>query len=182
MSHRPGLGTVFWVSFWLAGAAVSALYLMAHAVDVVFAPFALVDWLARVAPGRSITFFIDTMVGALRVLSPTNLSSAAKTSEAAFGVVVVIAALTIAGAVMLRISPPQLLRTTTIAEMTVGIIAGGLLTVPIYAVGSTRGARDGIITVLVLAAWGLATGWSRHQIWIDAAGEATAAVDRRRFF
>ena len=90
MPQRPGVGTLLWVSLSLAAAAVSVLYLAARAFDVAFAPFALIDWLARVAPGRSITFFIDAMVAALRSLSIANLSSAAKTSEAASGVVVVI--------------------------------------------------------------------------------------------
>src|SRR5262245_53189084 len=105
MPQRPGVGTVLWVSLSLAAAAVSVLYLAARAFDVTFAPLALVDWLARVAPGRSITVFIDAMVASLRFLSIANLSSAAKASEAASGVVVVFVALTIVGAAILRVSP-----------------------------------------------------------------------------
>jgi hypothetical protein len=135
MPQRPGVGTLLWVSLSLAAAAVSALYLAARAFDVIFAPFALVDWLARVAPGRSITFFIDAMVAALRSLSIANLSSAAKTSEAASGVVVVLVALTIAGAAILQVSTESL-RTMTVIGTLVGIVAGSLAAAPIYAVGA----------------------------------------------
>lgn len=182
MPERPGVGTVLWVSLSLAAAAVSALYLAGRAFDVAFAPFALVDWLARVAPGRSITFFIDAMVASLRFLSIANLSSAAKTSEAVFGVVVMFVALTIVGTAILRVSPRSL-RTMTAVGTIVGLVAGGFATVPIYVVGSTRGALDGIVTVLVLAAWGFMTGWSRDRIWAfaDAGRGATTSVERRRF-
>jgi DMSO/TMAO reductase YedYZ molybdopterin-dependent catalytic subunit len=181
MPQRPGIGTLLWVSLSLAAAAVSALYLAARAFDVVFAPFALIDWLARVAPGRSITFFIDAMVGALRSFSVANLSSAAKTSEAASGVVVVLVALTIAGAAILRVSTRSL-RTMTAAATIVGIVAGSLAAVPIYAVGSARGAWDAAVTVLVFAGWGFITGWSRDRIWATAdAARGGTALERRRF-
>lgn len=182
MPQRPGVGTLLWVSLSLAAAAVSVLYLAARAFDVAFAPFALIDWLARVAPGRSITFFIDAMVAALRSLSIANLSSAAKTSEAASGVVVVLAALTIVGAAILQVSG-QSLRTMTAAGTIIGVVAGGCAAAPIYAVGSTRGAWDGIVTVLVFAGWGFVTGWSRDRLWgtADAARGSTTNADRRRF-
>jgi Oxidoreductase molybdopterin binding domain len=182
MPQRPGVGTLLWVSLSLAAAAVSALYLATRAFDVVFAPLALVDWLARVAPGRSITFFIDAMVAALRSLSIANLSSAAKTSEAASGVIVVLVALTIVGAAILQVSSRSL-RTMTAAGTMVGIVAGSCAAVPVYAVGSTRGAWDAAVTVLVLAGWGFITGWSRDRLWAtaDAGRGSTSTVERRRF-
>jgi DMSO/TMAO reductase YedYZ molybdopterin-dependent catalytic subunit len=182
MPQRPGAATLLWVSLSLAAAAVSALYLAARAFDVTFAPFALIDWLARVAPGRSITFFIDTMVAALRFLSIANLSSAAKTSEAASGVVVMFVALTIVGAAILQVSTRSL-RTMTAAGTIVGIVAGSCAALPIYAVGSTRGVWDAAVTVTVFAGWGLITGWTRDRIWAtaDAARASATTVERRRF-
>ncbi|HEX7793324.1 MAG TPA: molybdopterin-dependent oxidoreductase [Vicinamibacterales bacterium] len=182
MPQRPGVGTLLWVSLSLAAAAVSALYLAARAFDVAFAPFALIDWLARVAPGRSITLFIDAMVAALRSLSITNLSSAAKTSEAAAGVVVTLVALTIVGSAILQVSS-QSRRTMTVAGTIVGVVAGSCAAVPIYAVGSTRGAWDATVTVLVFAGWGFIAGWSRDRIWAtaDAGRGPTSASERRRF-
>src|SRR5215470_7761308 len=117
MPQRPGAGAVLWVSLSLAAAAVSALYLATRAFDVTFAPFALIDWLARVAPGRSITIFIDAMVAALRFLSIANLSSAAKTSEAASGVIVVLVALTIVGTAILQVSTGSLRTMTAIGTI-----------------------------------------------------------------
>src|SRR5262249_15310132 len=131
MPQRPHLGTVLSASFCLAGAAVSALYLIARVFNVAFAPFAFIDWLARVAPGRTITFFIDAMVAALRSLSITNLSAAAKTSEAASGVVAIIVMLTIAGAVMLEISPRRFPNLTVVGAV-VGAGAGGLASAVMY--------------------------------------------------
>src|SRR5215831_6848530 len=160
MPQRPGAGAVLWVSLSLAAAAVSALYLATRAFDVAFAPFALVDWLARVAPGRSITFFIDAMVASLRLLSIANLSSAAKTSEAAFGVVVMFVLLAIVGTALLR-SSPRSLRAITAVGTAAGLVTGGLATAPIYAVGSAQGAGAAVVTVVVLAMWGFTTGWSR---------------------
>jgi DMSO/TMAO reductase YedYZ molybdopterin-dependent catalytic subunit len=181
MPHRPRLGTTLWVSLSLAAAAVSALYLIVRLLDLGFAPFALVDWLARAAPGRSITFFIDMMVAALRRLSIANLSSAAKASEAASGVVVVIVLLTIAGALLLFVSPLRRRRLIGIG-IAVGVIAGGLGTALIYASHSGRGAWDGVITVLVMALWGVVTAWSRDRIWAgEAEGREQAPADRRRF-
>src|SRR5262249_19178313 len=132
--------------------------------NVAFAPFAFIDWLARVAPGRTITFFIDAMVAALRSLSITNLSAAAKTSEAASGVVAIIVMLTIAGAVMLEISPRRFPNLTVVGAV-VGAGAGGLASAVMYASGSTRRAWDGVVTVLVFAMWGVVTGRSRNRIW-----------------
>jgi DMSO/TMAO reductase YedYZ molybdopterin-dependent catalytic subunit len=179
MPQRPHFGNVLWASLCLAAATVSALYLSARAFNIAFAPFALVDWLARVAPGRTITFFIDAMVASLRILSITDLSSAAKTSEAAFGVVAVIVVLTIVGAVMLEISPRRVSNLTVVGAA-IGALAGGLASAVIYASGGTRGPLDAVITVLVLAMWGLMTGRIRNRIW-TVEGETTAAGDRRRF-
>src|SRR5262245_55253080 len=179
MPQRPRLGTVFWASLCLAGAAVSALYLIARAFSIAFAPFALVDWLARVTPGRTITFFIDAMVSSLRIFSIANLSSAAKTSEAAFGVVAIIVGLTIVGAVMLEMSPRRFASLSTVGA-TVGVVAGGLASALVYASRSARGALDGTITVILFAMWGFMTDWTRNRIW-TVEREQAAATDRRRF-
>jgi DMSO/TMAO reductase YedYZ molybdopterin-dependent catalytic subunit len=179
MPQQPRLGIALWASLCLAGATVSALYLIARASSIAFAPFALVDWLARVAPGRTITFFIDAMVASLRILSIANLSAAAKTSEAAFGVIAIIVVLTIVGVVMLEISPRRYPSLTSVGA-TIGVVAGGLASAITYASGSTRGAVDGVITVIVFALWGMMTGWSRNRLW-TVEGEASAAADRRRF-
>src|SRR5262249_18588908 len=149
MPQRPRLGTVLWVSLCLAGATVSALYLITRIFNIVFAPLASVDWLARVAPGRTITFFIDAMVASLRILSISNLSSAAKTSEAASGVVAFVVGLTIVGAVMLELSPRRLPNLAGVGAA-VGAFVGGLASAVIYASRSTRSVLDGVITVLVL--------------------------------
>jgi len=153
--------------------------LIARAFSIAFAPFALVDWLARVTPGRTITFFIDAMVSSLRIFSIANLSSAAKTSEAAFGVVAIIVGLTIVGAVMLEMSPRRFASLSTVGA-TVGVVAGGLASALVYASRSARGALDGTITVIVFAMWGFMTGRTRNRIW-TVEGEQAAATDRRRF-
>jgi DMSO/TMAO reductase YedYZ molybdopterin-dependent catalytic subunit len=158
---------------------VSALYLIARAFDIVFAPFALVDWLARVAPGGTITWFIDSMVASLRILSISDLSSAAKTSEGASGVVAFVVGLTVVGAAMLEISPRRFPNLTSVG-VAAGALAGGLASAGIYASGTTRRALDGVITVLVLAMWGFVIGESRNRIW-TVETDTGAAVGRRRF-
>jgi hypothetical protein len=141
------------VSGTLSAAAISTLYAAARVFDRAFAPFGVVDWLARAAPGKILTALIDTLVGALQRLSVANLSRAAKASEEAAGVGAVLVLLTLIGAALYLLSP----RRRTLALVVggaVGGVAGALLTWVVMTVGLAAGPSDGVWTSLVLMAWG----------------------------
>ena len=170
------------VAFAVTAATMAALYAGARLLDLSYAPFALTDWVARVAPGDLLTTSIDGMVSLLRSLSVTDLSTGAKAIEQASGVVLLLILLTAAGAIVYSRAPRHLS-----AAVLMGVVAGGLagaaLSWLVMAVGPSAGVTDAIWTIGALVGWGSVIGWSAAT-WsaLSATGElAPTAVGRRHF-
>jgi hypothetical protein len=77
---KSGFAIGVLVGLLLAGPLVSTLYLLHTTLGTPFTPFDLFDALARILPGRLITFGIDSMVRVLMFLG-LKLSSSSKTAE-----------------------------------------------------------------------------------------------------
>ena len=181
---RPGVGTALLVGLCVSSAAMATLYGGAQLFGLTFAPFALVDWLARIAPGALITAFIDSMVAVLQAFSVDNLSATAKLIEQAFGVALLVALLTgIAAAVYL----PPLHHKFPLASCS-GFVVGAALAWVINQVGE-MGARPGTVwTIAIFTAWGVVVDWlciglSRSLETDDSRPGVVriAQIDRRRF-
>lgn len=71
---------------------IALFYLGAQWADLLFVPFDLFDWLARVLPGSVITRGIDAMVSFIRLLGLGPIDTTAKSIEQSMGVLLVIAA------------------------------------------------------------------------------------------
>jgi DMSO/TMAO reductase YedYZ molybdopterin-dependent catalytic subunit len=178
---RSQFGVAVVVSGALSAAAISTLYVGARVFDRAFAPFGVVDWLARAAPGTILTALIDGLVSTLQRLSVANLSGAAKASEETAGVGVVFVLLTLAGAGLYLWSP----RRKTLALLVggaVGVVAGTLLASVMMAAGVAAGPSDGVWTSLVLATWGALVGWTRVRLPSSSTGGTDVVRISRRHF
>ena len=179
---RRSFPTSLAIGFVVTAATMAVLYAGARLLDLSYAPFALTDWIARVAPGDLLTSSIDGMVSVLRSLSVTDLSTGAKAIEQASGVVLLLILLTAAGAILYSRAPRHLS-----PAVLMGVVAGGLagaaLSWVVMAVGPSAGFTDAIWTIGALVGWGSVIGWSAAT-WsaLSATGDfAPTAVGRRHF-
>jgi DMSO/TMAO reductase YedYZ molybdopterin-dependent catalytic subunit len=163
---------------------MATLYGGAQLFGLTFAPFALVDWLARVAPGALITLFIDSMVAVLQTFSVDDLSATAKLTEQAFGVATVAIFMTsIATAICRR--PWR--RRIPLATGS-GFLVGAALAWVISRVGGQGGPAGAAWTIAIFTAWGAVVDWVRvrlsRSLETDGAlpsAVRTSRIDRRRF-
>src|SRR5258706_13712421 len=146
------------VGFVVTAATMAVLYAGARVLDLSYAPFALTDWIARVAPGGLLTSSIDGMVSLLRGLSVTDLSSGAKFIEQAFGVALLLILLTAGGAIVYSCAPRHLSSAVMVGVVSGGL-AGAVLSWAVMALGTSAGVPDAIWTTRSLVAWGSVIGW-----------------------
>jgi DMSO/TMAO reductase YedYZ molybdopterin-dependent catalytic subunit len=160
----------------VSAASLAVLYAGARVLEVRFAPFALVDWLARVAPGALITRAIEALVGALQIVGVNNLSAAAKTAEMLFGILLAWALIAGIGT-CLQWWAPAPRRRSVAAGLGVGMVAGAALALMIAAVEAAAGMTGAIWTVGVLMAWGGVIG--SMAAGLQSPGSVNAASDRQ---
>jgi len=184
------LGSGALVGLLVTAPATALMALADRLAGLPFAPFDLFDWATRVLPGRLITFGIDSMISALRLLG-LDVAATAKTAERASAVLAFVALGTAAGALFFVFFATRRKRPDTAA----GLVMGALLGLPVVAISLALGeAREQPLVAvpwlsLVFLGWGvlLAWGYRRTVAGADAAapGEAGEAsverLDRRRF-
>ncbi|HEU0020158.1 MAG TPA: molybdopterin-dependent oxidoreductase [Dehalococcoidia bacterium] len=77
---RPSVGYGGLSGGLLTAPLIAVMYLIDQVAGVPFVPFALFDWITRVLPGPVVTWGIDLMIDALRLVG-LNVADAAKTAE-----------------------------------------------------------------------------------------------------
>lgn len=174
----PRVGDALLVGVLWSVMAVAMLYGLSRAVGFAYAPFAAMDWLARVAPGGVLTRGIDLMVSLFHGLGIEPLSAAAKLTEQAIGIVAVIVMLTGAAAVVHFVTQPRR-KTAVLTGALTGAAAGGLLEWLTLATRREAGATDVVGTGLALMAWGGLVGWSAWRIRRPMTGTVATRADRR---
>jgi DMSO/TMAO reductase YedYZ molybdopterin-dependent catalytic subunit len=160
----------------LLGAVLTApltalIYLGDQLADLPFLPFEIFDWMTRVMPGSVITFGIDTMIDALRLLG-LDVADTAKTAEQIVAVLLFLVAGTIAGAIFLLVIQAWELR----ADLLAGMIVGALFGLPAIAINLAIGTStvsqlvQTAWLVLLYLAWGQVFAWAVRRLSPAAAG------------
>jgi DMSO/TMAO reductase YedYZ molybdopterin-dependent catalytic subunit len=144
-----GLTSLPLIALWYLGQQVAGL---------LFVPFDVFDWLARVLPGNVITLAIDTIVRTIRTFNLGPTSSTAKLIEQLQAI-----GLTVAASLVLGLAIAWGLRRSSRPGWQVGFLAGLAALLPILAIELTQhAAGDPVSTVLWLAlttiGWGALLG------------------------
>ena len=84
----------------VGGAAIAVSYLGHRIISLPYIPFDILDWLARVLPGRLLAFSIDAMVAVIRALSLGPTAATAKLAEQGMALVQFAVGWVIFGAVL----------------------------------------------------------------------------------
>jgi DMSO/TMAO reductase YedYZ molybdopterin-dependent catalytic subunit len=177
----------------LAGALLTApleavSYLAWKLAGLPFAPFDVFDWVARALPGPVVTFGIDSLVNASRVLHVSSMGVAAKTAEQTLAIALMFVAGAVAGAVLFGV-----LGMSGEPAMLFGVILGAVLGGAALLIEQEMNRiPDGSFihgswVVATFLAWGLAFGWVHDRLReagervIDGRPATEGDIDRRRF-
>jgi DMSO/TMAO reductase YedYZ molybdopterin-dependent catalytic subunit len=187
--RRPGFWTGALVGALLTAPLAALFYAGWKLAGLPFVPFPVFDWTARLLPGRVITFGIDSMVRAIRVLGIADTASAAKAAEQSMAVIVFVVAGIVVAALLYAIQ--KALRSRAIFP---GLLAGTLLGVGVvallHAAGRTEAVTPAVVDAWVVAAfvgWGLALALVYRRLvpaFVPSVRPAYAPVervDRRQF-
>ena len=186
---RPSLleGVLVGGLFTLPLAAL--FYLASQATGLPFAPFDVLDWMARNLPGQIIHLILDAMVGLLTALS-IGLRETAKTAEQILSLIGLVTTGALAGLVLFA----ALRGLERWRGWLGGLIAGAAFGLPVTlmsvavnqsAVGAPLVGAIWIMTVFLM--WGAATGYAYDRLRgfqrSESAGEMMTIeqIDRRRF-
>jgi DMSO/TMAO reductase YedYZ molybdopterin-dependent catalytic subunit len=154
------------IGLLLAAALVSTLYLLHTILGTPFTPFDVFDALARILPGRLVTFGIDSMVRVLMLLG-LNLSSSSKTAEQIQAIGIFLCACAAAAGVFF-----VALRNKRPGAVPPGVVLGMATAVPMTALSGHP-----IWTIIALTLWGIAVSKARHGFMEPSVESA----QRRRF-
>ena len=188
--RKLSLGTGALAGALLTGALIGVMYFADQLAGLPFIPFDLFDWMARVLPGAVVTFGIDLMIDAMRLVG-MSVAASAKTAERAmaiaqFFVVGVVAGALFFGVVRLRGARP---------DFAVGLVIGALFGLPMIAISIAIGGSDVAPTLVIvwLLLLFLAWGAGLRAVYIrlnpdasllelaEAEAPAVGAIDRRQF-
>lgn len=156
--RRPSLARVALLAGMTSIPLMALLYLGMAYAGLPFLPFDLFDWLARVLPGRLITITIDTMVSVIQTLGLGPISSVAKSTEQALGIVFFLVGMIVIGVVLVRI-----VRWTDFSGQQAGVLAGLTALVLALVLETVRGEGMGgpfglIWLTILLVGWGIVFG------------------------
>src|SRR6516162_6423715 len=163
---KSGFAIGVLVGLLLAGPLVSTLYLLHTTLGTPFTPFDLFDALARILPGRLITFGIDSMVRVLMFLG-LKLSSSSKTAEQIQAIGIFLCACAAAAGIFfvaLREKRPR--------AVPPGVFLGIATALPMTALSGHP-----VWTIIALTVWGIAVSGARQGL-MQPSGES---AERRRF-
>ncbi len=142
----------------LVAPMIAVMYLADKWIDLSFPPFDVFDWMARVLPGPVITFGIDLMIDALRLIG-VSVADTAKTAEQAIAILLFLVGGVVATTVVFALFERwERLRTWRNSGFLFGAIAGipvALITSYI-AQSSTNQMWIFLWTLLLFLAWGAA--------------------------
>ena len=174
----------------LTAPLLGLMYLASEWTGLPYAPFDLFDWITRVLPGPLLTFGIDFMIDALRLLG-LNVAETAKTAEHIMAVLQFFTAGVVAGTLFFVVFRFRGVR----PDLTAGLVLGALLGLPMTAVSVviTQSTVQPILIVLWELGLFLAWGAALREVYIRTnPGYALPAsdegqpgtvqlIDRRRF-
>ncbi len=142
----------------LVSPMIAIMYVADKWIDLSFPPFDVFDWIARVLPGPVITFGIDLMIDALRLIG-VSVADTAKTAEQAIAILLFLAGGVVATAVVFALVERwERLRTRPKLGFLFGAIAGipvALITAYI-AQSPVNPMWIFLWTLLLFLAWGAA--------------------------
>jgi DMSO/TMAO reductase YedYZ molybdopterin-dependent catalytic subunit len=150
-----------------------------------FAPFDVFDRLARVLPGRVVTFGIDSMVQIIRWLNLGRTDTVAKNAEQTIAVVIFLAGGIIAAATLFAV-----LRWMKKSALMGGSVWGTIIGAAVLLIGQERMTTNpvlgGIWTLVMFLLWGKLLGWVYQRLTAEAPtaedGDGSVKrVDRRTF-
>jgi DMSO/TMAO reductase YedYZ molybdopterin-dependent catalytic subunit len=134
---------------------IALSYLGARLAGLPFIAFDLFEWLARVLPGRLVIGSIETMVNAIRFLNLGPLSSTAKLLEQAMGILTLVVACVVIGALL-----ALALRRRAGPGWWLGLLAGLVMLLGFAVIELTlNGFSTGVLLALVWVAL-LVIGWA----------------------
>ena len=141
----------------LTAPLIGVMYLVDKMAGLPFVPFMLFDWITRVLPGGLVTFGIDTMIDAMRMVG-MSVAAAAKTSEQIAAVLLLFILGIVLGSLYFLVM--RKLRTTP--RPVTGIVMGVIFGAPMIAVSLPveQSGASPMFTIIGLGimflAWGLA--------------------------
>ena len=155
--RKLSVGTGALAGALLTGALIGVMYFADQLAGLPFIPFDLFDWIARVLPGAVVTFGIDLMIDAMRLVG-MSVAASAKTAERAmaiaqFFVVGVVAGALFFGVVRLRGARP---------DFAVGLVIGALFGLPMIAISIAIGGSDVAPTLVIVWLLLLFLAWGRR--------------------
>ena len=142
----------------LAAPMTALMYLADKWLDLSFPPFDVFDWIARVLPGPVITFGIDLMIDALRLIG-VSVADTAKTAEQAIAILLFLAGGVVAAVIVfalaerwerVRARPNSGLLFGAVAGIPVALITAGIAQSSVYPMWIF------LWTLLLFLAWGVA--------------------------
>ena len=142
----------------LVAPMIAIMYVADKWIDLSFPPFDVFDWIARVLPGSVITFGIDLMIDALRLIG-VSVADTAKTAEQAIAILLFLVGGVVATSVVFALVEQwERLRTWPNFGLLFGAVAGipvALITAYI-AQSSANQIWIFLWTLLLFLAWGAA--------------------------
>ena len=142
----------------LVAPMIAIMYVADKWIDLSFPPFDVFDWIARVLPGSVITFGIDLMIDALRLIG-VSVADTAKTAEQAIAILLFLVGGVVATIVVFALVEQwERLRTWPNFGLLFGAVAGipvALITAYI-AQSSANQIWIFLWTLLLFLAWGAA--------------------------
>ena len=183
-----GIGAV--VGALATAPLIGLMYLADQLAGLPFIPYDLFDWITRVLPGPLITFGIDLMIDAMRLVG-MSVAATAKTAEKVAAILQLFLMGVGAGAVFFLIARARNMR----PDIVVGLVVGALLGLPMIAISIAIGGSDvqPVLVVLWLAVLFLAWGAALREAYVrmypaegpadEPEGGVAAAktIDRRQF-
>ncbi|MFZ0546997.1 MAG: molybdopterin-dependent oxidoreductase [Candidatus Promineifilaceae bacterium] len=193
MLKKAGWGAL--VGGLLTAALMGVLYLANQAAGAPFTPFDLFNWVTRVLPGDLVTFGIDSMISAMRLLG-LSVVDLAKTAERISAILQFLGIGIVLGAVFFVILSRQKITN----GRTAGLIVGALFGLPIIGISLAITQTDmlpllSLVWLLVIfLVWGWLLGFSYSRLFAPevslaepmeetaAAGDGSVRqVGRRKF-
>ncbi len=157
---------------------LALLYLGASLLGLPFVPFELFNWITRLLPGPVITFGIDRMLDLLLFLG-VDVANTAKTAEQAMALLAFLTLGLVVGLVLYGLNRRLVARPGLI-----GLLAGGLVGLPLVGIAVAAGSSDlspavtAISLFILFLLWGLGLGLPARWLLIGA-GPVAEPVGRR---
>jgi DMSO/TMAO reductase YedYZ molybdopterin-dependent catalytic subunit len=159
---QPRILTGALVGGMLAALLIALFFLGYRLLGMPFAPFDLLDWLARVLPGDVLTATIDAMVSAIVALNLGEISATAATIEQGMALVMVLLGGVILGALgfaLLRSARAGSRLAIGVALGALGGIGLALISAAVNQSATVEPLLGQAWIVIVCTAWGAGLSW-----------------------